>query len=104
MTPLFLSGNTSDAFATGFCGIGFIFYFMLIAFCNIVAIAFLILRVLMIIDCARKRFTSSGEQVIWILVSLVVPLGSLIYYFVIKYPDPESPGLAPRPMKNADSV
>ncbi|MCK5832050.1 PLDc N-terminal domain-containing protein [bacterium] len=97
MPYTFLSANSADVFVAGFCGLGLIFYFLFIVFCSLLSTFLMVLKILMIIDCARKRFESSTEQAIWLIVNLIVPFGAVIYCFVVKYPDSESPGLCPRP-------
>jgi len=99
MSPVFLNSDIAPGIAAGFCGIFWIFYIMVWLTAVALGIALFILKILMIIDCARKRFDNPNEQVVWILVIMLVPFGSVIYYFAVKYKDPESPGLGPRPMR-----
>ena len=96
MLPIFLNANMEQAFAGGFCGLWVVLYVMLWLGIVTMSIGLFVFKILMIIDCARKRFANSNEMVVWILVIMLVPYGSLIYYFAVKRPDPESPGLAPR--------
>jgi len=96
MIPVFLNGEMGEFIGAGCCGLWFfayiVFWFLWVA-CGILLFIF---KIMMIIDCARKRFDNPNEQVVWILVLVLVPFGSLIYYFVVKHPDRKSPGLTPR--------
>lgn len=94
MPPLFLESSANGA-AACCCG-GF--YILFLAVWGILGLALAIFKILMIIDCARAKFDTGAEQVVWILVILLVPVGSIIYYFAVKFSDPESPGLWPRAM------
>jgi len=45
-----------------------------------------ILWIAMIIDAAKRNFSSEGEKIAWILViCLVGILGAIIYYFAVKH-------------------
>jgi hypothetical protein len=42
----------------------------------------------MIVDCAKRKFKSENEKIIWIIViALASWIGALIYYFAIKRED-----------------
>jgi len=44
--------------------------------------------ILMIVDCARRKFKNSNDRVLWILVLVLAGvIGAFIYYFVIKKPN-----------------
>jgi len=50
----------------------------------------------MLIDCIRHESNEDHNKLIWILVILLAPLGSLIYFFVRKLSrPPTSPPLPP---------
>ena len=50
----------------------------------------------MLIDCIRHESNEDNNKLIWILVILLAPLGSLIYFFVRKLSrPPTSPPLPP---------
>ena len=99
MLPVILSNyNAGDALGFGMCGLFGLVYFMVWMSAIGLGIFLFVFKILMIIDVARKRYSSgSNEQVVWILVILLVPIGSIIYFLVVKMPDDESPGLKPRP-------
>ncbi len=51
------------------------------------AVAGIILWVMMLLDCAQRRFPKEDDKIIWILVLVFTSwLGALIYYFVVKRP------------------
>ena len=53
----------------------------------------LIFWILMIIDCAKRKFKNDTEKIIWILaIVLAMWLGALVYFIVIKMYNPH--GLA----------
>lgn len=102
MIPILAQSQSSDAigglFGVGCCGMVGMIYFIIWASVMAMSIFLLIFKIMMIIDVARKRFApGSSEQVVWILVILLVPIGSIVYFFVVKHKDPESPGIKPRP-------
>jgi len=44
--------------------------------------------ILMIVDCAKRKFKNDNDKVIWIIIlALTGWIGALIYYFVIKRPN-----------------
>lgn len=50
-----------------------------------IAIWAFVFWILMIIDCATRKFKDSIEKVVWIIVIVFLHiLGALIYYFVVK--------------------
>ncbi len=102
MIPILTQSQSSEAvgelMGVGCCGMVGMIYFIIWASAIAISIFFLIFKIMMIIDVARKRFApESSEQVVWILVILLVPVGSIVYFFVVKHSDPESPGIKPRP-------
>lgn len=41
--------------------------------------------ILMIVDCAKRKFLTDGERVAWILVLVFLGfLGAVVYYFAVK--------------------
>lgn len=41
--------------------------------------------ILMIVDCAKRKFKNENDRVVWILVIVLAQLiGAIIYYFVVK--------------------
>jgi hypothetical protein len=48
---------------------------------GILALAF---TIWMIVDCATNEVSTGNTKLIWILVIIFVPFGSLIYFFVRK--------------------
>ncbi|HDR90893.1 MAG TPA: hypothetical protein ENN75_01455 [candidate division Zixibacteria bacterium] len=102
MMPIFMQCDFSETMGgiagAGCCGVIGLAYFLVWASAIAFSIFMLVFKVMMIIDVARKRFAPGGsEQVVWILVILLVPIGSIIYYFAVKHNDPSSPGIKPRP-------
>lgn len=50
-----------------------------------VAIWAFVFWILMIVDCATRKFKDSMEKVVWIIVIVFLHIiGALIYYFVVK--------------------
>ena len=45
----------------------------------------------MVIDCLTKESSQGNDKVVWLLVILLVPLGSLIYFFARKLRRPSLP-------------
>ena len=80
-----------SAIASGCCGLYAIFYMMFWFSMVGLSLALLVFKIMMIIDCARKQFPNPNDMIVWILVIIFAPFGSIIYYFVIKRNDPESP-------------
>ncbi len=59
----------------------------------ILFIIFVVFWIWAIIDCAKRKFRSDIEKIVWILIIIFVwvfafPLGGLIYLFVIRYTNP----------------
>lgn len=51
----------------------------------LLGIAALVFWIWSIIDCAKRKFKNSTEQIVWILVIVFLGvLGSIIYYFAVK--------------------
>lgn len=102
MIPILAQSQSSEAvggiLGAGCCGLFGMVYFLIWATAIAFSIFLLIFKIMMIIDVARKHYPAgSSEQVVWILVILLVPIGSIIYFFVVKHNDPQSPGIKPRP-------
>ncbi|MBW2963749.1 PLDc N-terminal domain-containing protein [Candidatus Woesearchaeota archaeon] len=58
-----------------------------IAFMGLAILAF-VFWILMLIDCAKRKFKNDNDKIIWIVVlALTGWIGALIYYFVIKKPN-----------------
>jgi len=50
-----------------------------------ISIFALVFWILMLVDCAKRKFKQESEQIVWILViALTGIIGALIYYFVVK--------------------
>jgi len=45
----------------------------------------------MIVDCTRHESNEGNTKLIWILIILFAPLGSVIYFFARKLPRPSLP-------------
>ena len=67
-------------------GVGFTFLVILFAIAIIgFAIFLFVFWILMIVDCATRKFKNDIEKVVWILILIFVHiLGAIIYYFVVK--------------------
>lgn len=49
------------------------------------AIYLFVFWIMMIIDCAKRKFKTDSEKVVWILILIFLGLlGAIIYYFVVK--------------------
>ncbi len=49
------------------------------------AIFLFIFWILMIIDCATRKFKETSDKIVWIIVIVFLQvIGAIIYYFVIK--------------------
>ena len=58
------------------------------AFLFMVALVTSVFWIWMIVDCARRKFKTDNDKLIWIIIlALLGWLGAIIYYFVIKVPD-----------------
>ncbi|MBI2629706.1 PLDc N-terminal domain-containing protein [Candidatus Pacearchaeota archaeon] len=45
----------------------------------------LVFWILMIVDCAKRKFKTDGERIAWILILIFIGIiGAIIYYFVVK--------------------
>lgn len=65
-------------------GIGVI---LLILAVIVLAVGAFIFWIVMIVDCAKRKFTGDTEKVVWILILIFLGIiGALIYYFVVKQP------------------
>lgn len=63
----------------------FVLIMLLVAAASILVFVFWIW---MIVDCAKRRFKSDTEKIVWILVIIFTSwIGALIYYFVVKRED-----------------
>jgi len=53
-----------------------------------ILIAFFIFWLLMLIDCAKRKFATDGQKTVWIviivLIQFFIPVGAIIYYFTVK--------------------
>ena len=53
-----------------------------------VLVAFFIFWLLMLIDCAKRRFKKDGQKTVWVviivLIQFFIPVGAIIYYFAVK--------------------
>ncbi len=70
---------------------------MFFVFFGVLAVAF---HIWMIVDCATREPDQGNTKVIWLLVILLAPLGSLIYFFARKLqraslPPPPGPRFRP---------
>jgi NADH:ubiquinone oxidoreductase subunit 6 (subunit J) len=64
-------------------GIGFLILIILA-----LAIFLFVLWIMMIVDCAQRKFKEENEKIIWILVIVLASyIGAIIYYFVVKRPN-----------------
>lgn len=49
------------------------------------AIFLFVFWILMIVDCATRKFKNDTDRVVWILILIFLGLiGAIIYYFVVK--------------------
>jgi len=101
MIPILAQNCSSDAFGevfgAGCCGLFGLMYVFIWISAIALSLFFLIFKIMMIIDVARRKYApGSSEQVVWILVIILVPIGSIIYFFVVKHSDADSPGIMPR--------
>lgn len=61
---------------------------LLILFIVALVIFAFIFWILMLIDCAKRKFKSENEKVVWIIViALLGAIGAAIYYFAVKIED-----------------
>jgi len=51
----------------------------------------------MLIDCVKRESNEDNNKLIWVLVILLAPFGSLIYFFVRKISRSPSPPSLPPP-------
>lgn len=64
-------------------GLGVLGIFLL--FTIIVSIFLFLFWILMIIDCAKRKFKEDSERIVWILVLIFTGIiGALVYYFAVK--------------------
>ena len=65
-------------------GMGILFFVFLFLVVIAAFIAGMVFWIMMIIDCAQRKFPGN-EQVVWILLLIFTGiLGATIYYFVVK--------------------
>lgn len=51
---------------------------------GVIILAF-VFWILMIVDCAKRKFKEEGEKIVWILILIFLHiLGAIIYYFAVK--------------------
>jgi hypothetical protein len=68
--------------AEAFIFLGFAFLILLIM---ATILGLFALWIWMIIDCAKRKFKTDSEKVVWILVIVLLSyLGAVIYYFAVK--------------------
>ena len=68
----------------------FSMFFSMIFMVVIIALMFLplIFWILMLVDCAKRKYKKENDKVMWILiVALLGVIGAAVYYFVVKRPD-----------------
>ena len=54
----------------------------------LLGVLFFVFWVFMLIDSATRKFKKDVDKIVWVVVNVVVGfIGSLIYYFVVYYPD-----------------
>ena len=56
----------------------------------VIAIAVLafVFWIFMLIDCAKRKFKTDNEKIVWIIViALLGAIGAAVYYFAVKLPD-----------------
>lgn len=72
---------------------GFGFWPFGMAFAGIWAIFYLIALVfwiLMIVDCAKRKFKENNEKIVWLIVVIIgYWVGALAYYLVIRMNNPD---------------
>ncbi|MEK6859780.1 MAG: PLDc N-terminal domain-containing protein [Nanoarchaeota archaeon] len=62
-----------------------VFGVLLVLLAVAIAIWAFVFWILMIVDCATRKFKDSTERVVWIIVIVFLHIiGALIYYFVVK--------------------
>lgn len=58
--------------------------FLVIAIIALVVFCF-VFWILMIVDCANRKFKNENDKIVWILILIFLQvIGAIIYYFVIK--------------------
>jgi hypothetical protein len=50
----------------------------------LVVLALLVFKLWMIIDCLKNESSQGNDKLLWLLVIIFVPFGSLVYFFVRK--------------------
>ena len=75
-------------------GVGEILFFPFFAAVTligiIIGILFLIFWILMIVDCAKRKFRKDGEKILWILIMIFGTwIGAIVYFFVVKQFNPK---------------
>ncbi|HLD03517.1 MAG TPA: PLD nuclease N-terminal domain-containing protein [Candidatus Dojkabacteria bacterium] len=73
------STSGADALFAGFSTVMILVYCCALIF----GLVYLVFTVLMIVDVA-KRPDEQANKVVWILVMLFIPLGTILYYFLVK--------------------
>ena len=73
------SSPGTDTFFTGVSVVMLVVYCCLLIF----GLIYLVFTVLMIVDVA-KRPDEQANKVVWILVMLFIPFGTVLYYFLVK--------------------
>ena len=60
------------------------FGFVIFGLMSIVFLVLVVFWVLMIVDCAKRKFKNSTEKIIWILVIVFLKwFGAVVYFLVI---------------------
>jgi hypothetical protein len=73
----------AQAFAEGFPQMMFVVV-PLILIVLLLSVLIFALWIWMIIDCAKRNRFRSGDRVVWILLLvLLVPIGMVLYYFMV---------------------
>ncbi len=73
-------------FGLGIAGIILGVFFILAAVA--LGIFLFIFWIMMIIDCANRKFKNDSDKIVWIIVIVLVQIiGAIIYYFVVKKPN-----------------
>ena len=59
-------------------------FLALIPFFLLIGLLFFVFWVIMLVDCATRKFKESSEKIVWIIVIIFTGIiGALIYYFVV---------------------
>jgi len=62
--------------------VGVLALFLLVLFGVLIALC--VFSIIMLVDNVKRRFSSSEEQIVWLLLQMVIPIvPSIIYYFTV---------------------